>query len=170
MENNQQELMMKLQMFEQHMQQLQQQLQAVEQGIIELSNLNLGLDEMVGAKDKESMSLIGKGIFAKTKLMSEDLVVDVGGKNFVTKSIPETKEMIIEQIGKLNAAKEELQKNMEQIGKDFQKMIMEAQNQEHECCEGQKEGEEHECCGDKEDCACENGEKCEEGECEGKKG
>ncbi len=150
MENNQQELMYKLQMFEQHMQQLQQQLQAVEQGIIDLGNLNLGLDELVGKKDKEVMTLIGKGIFAKTKLLSEELVVDVGGKNFVTKSIPKTKEMIIEQIGKLNAAKEELIKNIEQVGEEFQKMIMEAQNQEqHQCCGGKenKEGEEHECCG-----------------------
>jgi prefoldin alpha subunit len=146
---NQQELMYKLQMFEQQMQQIQQQLQAVEQGIIDLSNLNLGLDELVGKKDQEVMSLIGKGIFAKTKLLSEELVVDVGGKKFVTKSIPETKEMIVEQIGKLKEAKEILTENMEKGSAEFQQMIMEAQNA-HSC--------------GKEDCACEKGEECEDKE------
>ncbi len=162
MENNQQELMYKLQMFEQQMQQFQQQLQAVDQGIIDLGNLDLGLDELVGKKDKEVMTLIGKGIFAKTKLLSEELVVDVGGKNFVTKSIPDTKEMIVDQIGKLKEAKEILTENMEKNGAEFQQMIMEAQNQEqHQCCGGHGE----------EDCACAQGEECEEKgcECEGKK-
>jgi prefoldin alpha subunit len=159
---NQEELMMKFQMFEQHMQQLQQQFQAVERGIIELSNLNLGLDDLVGAKDKETLSLIGKGIFVKTKLVSEELLVDVGEKNFVTKSIPETKEMIIEQIEKLNAAKDELNKAMEKVGEDFQKMIMEAQGaHSHECDCGHVHNEEHECCGKHENCECENGEECE---------
>ena len=157
---NQQELMQKFQMFEQQMQQIQQQLQAIEQGIIDLSNLNLGLDELVGKEGKETMSLVGKGIFAKTKLVSEELIVDVGGKNFVAKSIPETKEMIVNQIGKLKEAKEILTENMEKSGADFQQMIMEAQKAEQGS---------HECCGNKEDCACEKGEKCEEGNCEGKK-
>jgi len=163
---NQQELMQKFQMFEQQMQQIQQQLQAIEQGIIDLSNLNLGLDELVGKEGKEPMNLVGKGIFVKTKLLSEELVVDVGGKNFVSKSIPDTKQMIVEQIGKLQEAKEILTENMEKSGADFQQMIMEAQNAEqnqkessgehkHECCGKHKEGEEHECCGGKgEDCEC----------------
>ncbi|MCW8965915.1 MAG: prefoldin subunit alpha [Candidatus Pacearchaeota archaeon] len=159
MEANQQELMMKLQMFEQHMQQLQQQLQAVEQGIVDLGNLNLGLDELVNGKDKEVMSLIGKGIFAKTKLVSEELLVDVGGKNFVTKSIPETKKMIIEQLEKLNEAKSELNMAMNKVGEDFQKMIMEAQGGQNCDC-GHSHEEKHECCGKHEDCEC--GEECKD--------
>jgi len=151
---NEQELMMKLQMFEQHMQQLQQQLQAVEQGIVDLGSLNLSLDDLVGKKDKETMSLIGKGIFAKTKLLSEELIVDVGGRNLVTKSIPETKEMIVDQIEKLNAAKDELNKAMEKVGMDFQQMIMEAQGG-HQCCGGH---------GD--ECKCVKGEECGEENCE----
>jgi len=155
MEDNQQELMYKLQMFEQHMQQLQQQLQAVEQGIVDLGKLSLGLDDLVGQKDKETMSSIGKGIYVKTKLMSEDLIVDVGGKRFVTKTIPETKEMIAVQIKRLEDAKGELNRAMEQVGQDFQKMLMEAQG-----------GHAHECCGGHgDDCKCANGEECEDGEC-----
>ena len=43
-QQEQQEILFKLSMFEQQVQQLQQQLQAVEQGIVELNSLSLGLD------------------------------------------------------------------------------------------------------------------------------
>jgi prefoldin alpha subunit len=106
MENKEeQELMMKLGMFEQQIHQLQQQLQAVEQGIVELTSLNFGLDEL--KKGREILSPIGRGIFAKTELMSEDLTVDIGSKNFVKKNIPETKKIIQEQVKRLNEIKDD---------------------------------------------------------------
>lgn len=122
-EKKQQELMYKLAMFEQQIQQLQQQLQAVENGIVELGNLNFGLDEMKEGKGKEIMSPIGQGIFAKTKLLSEDLLVDVGGKNFVKKTIPETKNLIENQIKKLSEIKKDLQNSIDEMGKDFEKSL-----------------------------------------------
>ena len=122
-DDKQQELMYKLEMFEQQIQQLQQQLQAVEQGIVELGNLNFGLDELEGGKGKEIMSPIGQGIFAKTKLLSEDLIVDVGGKNFVKKTIPETKDLIENQIKKLDEIKKDLQNSINEIGKEFEKNL-----------------------------------------------
>jgi len=122
-----QELMFKLQMFEQQMQQFQQQLQAIEQGIGEMNVLNNGLDELVGAKDKEIFAPIGRGIFARAKLISEDLNVDVGGGNMVKKTIPETKEIISEQIKKLEEVKGELEGSLEKFGKEFEKMIREEQ-------------------------------------------
>ena len=130
MEQNQQELMFKLSMFEQQMQQLQQQLQAVEQGIVEMNNLNLGLEELVGSKDKEILAPIGRGIFVKTKLLSEELTVDVGGKNFVKKSIPEAKKIINEQIKKLEDVENELNNNLENSNAEFMKMVQEAQASE----------------------------------------
>lgn len=126
-EQNQQELMFKLQMYEQQMNQLQQQLQAVEQGIVEMSTLNLGLDELVGKESKEILAPIGRGIFAKAKLLSEELTVDVGSKNFVKKSIPETKETIQEQIKKLEDVKADLEKTMNEMNQEFMKLIEEAQ-------------------------------------------
>ena len=94
MEDQQQELMIKLQMLEQQMQNIHQQLQSVEQAIVEIGSLNLGLDDVLGGKDKEVLALIGKGIYAKAKLISEDLIVDIGENNFVKKSGSETKEII----------------------------------------------------------------------------
>lgn len=126
--DREQELMLKLGTFEQQIQQLQQQLQAVEQGIVELNSLNFGLDELKGGKGKEILSPVGRGIFARTKLLSEELTVDIGGKNFVKKSIPETKKIIEEQTEKLGEIKNELEKNLKNINTEIREVIMGAQN------------------------------------------
>ena len=127
MEEPSQELMFKLQMFDQQIKQLQQQLEAVAQGILEMTTLSSGLDELAGKKGKEIFAPIGRGIFAKAKLESEELNVDVGGGNFVQKSIPETKKIIEVQIKKLEDVKKELESNLEKVGEEFNKVIMEAQ-------------------------------------------
>lgn len=123
----QQELMFKLQMFEQQAQQIQQQLQAVEQAIVELSSLSFGLDELKSSEGKEIMAPVGRGIFARTKLLSEDLVVDVGGKNFVKKSIPETKELISGQVEKLEDVKKDLEKNMDMLRDELERVMGQGQ-------------------------------------------
>jgi prefoldin alpha subunit len=127
MEEPSQELMVKLQMFDQQIQQLQQQTQAVEQGIAEMTTLSSGLDELAGKKGKEIFAPIGRGIFARAKLESEDLNVDIGGGNFVKKSIPETKKIIGVQIKKLENVKKELYDNLEKVGEEFNNTIVEAQ-------------------------------------------
>ncbi len=129
MEN--QEFIYKLGMFEQQIKQLQQQLQAVEQTITDLDSLNFGLDDLKGKIGKEILAPFGRGIFVKAKLLSEKLTVDVGGKNFVIKDIPQTKEIIQEQIKKLEDAKKELNDNLERIGNGAQKMIEKQEKQEN---------------------------------------
>lgn len=130
MEKNQEELMYKLSAYEQQIKQLQQQLEAVEQAIIEMNSLNLGLDELIGSKEKEVLAPIGRGIFVKTKLISEDLIVDIGGKNFVKKNIPDTKKLIKEQLKKLEDIKIELNENLEEINQELTMVFMDSQKQE----------------------------------------
>ena len=134
MEEPSQEIIFKLNMLEQQSKQLQQQLEAVGQGVVEMNALSSGLSELVGKKGKEIFAPIGRGIFAKAKLESEELNVDVGSGNFVQKSIPETKKIIEEQIKKLQEVKKELEKSLEKIGEEFNKTIMEVQK------EGEKKG------------------------------
>jgi prefoldin alpha subunit len=122
-EQEQQELLFRFSMFERQIQELQQQIEAVERGIVDLTSLNFGLDELIGGKDKEIFASVGKGIFAKAKIISEELNVDVGGGNLVKKSIPETKELIGEQIKKLEQVKGELQRNLEQLGEEITGMM-----------------------------------------------
>ena len=125
-QQEQQELLFKLSVFEQHINKLQQQLEAVEKGIIELSSLSLGLENFIGNKGKEILAPVGQGIFAKTKLFSEDLIMDIGGGNFVKKSVPETQKIIKEQIVKLEEVKKELNKNSEEVNEEIEKVIEKA--------------------------------------------
>jgi len=114
------------------MQQLQQQLQAVEQGKAELQKLQLGLDDLKGKKEKEIMANFGRGIYVKAKLLSEDLTVNIGSGNHVTKSIDETKELLGKQIGKLDNIKEELSATLEKTGEELTNLMQEAQKAEQE--------------------------------------
>ena len=125
MENEQQELLFKLSMFEQQIRQVQQQINAVDEGISELEILNIGLNEIDDGKDKEIFAPVGRGIFVKAKILSEGLTVDVGGKNFAKKTVPETQEMIKRQIEKLGEIKKELDGSLREITKEVEMLINE---------------------------------------------
>jgi len=127
MEKVQQELMIRLQLFDQQAQQLQQQYQAVEQAMIELGQLNFGLDDLKNSKGNEIMAQFGRGIFLRAKVLEEDLLVDVGGKNFVKKNIESTKKLIQEQIKKLQEIKDEIEESLRKISEEMTKMIEMAQ-------------------------------------------
>lgn len=122
-EKNQQEITNQLGMIEHQMRNLQEQLMAVDKGIVELGSLNIGLDDLKGSEGKEIIAPLGKGIFVKTKLISEDLIVDIGNKNLIKKSIPKTQELIKKQIKNLEAAKEEINRNLDIVGKEAEKVM-----------------------------------------------
>ncbi len=149
MEDNkaQQEMIMKFQMFEQQIQAIQQQLQAVEQAIIEIGNLNIGLDGLVGKTGEEIFAPMGRGIYVKAKLVSEDITVEIGNKSFVKKTIPETKQIIEKQIEKLGIARDELNSELDKINNELTQTFMESQKKNPKAKE---EGCEE--CGD--DCEC----------------
>ena len=122
-----QELIFRLGIFEQQIHQLQEQMDAVEKGINDLGSLSFGLDELKGSTGKEILSPLGRGIFVKAEIASEDLTVDIGGKNLVKKSISETKEIIEDQIKKLIAVKGELNENLERISEEMTRTLEEFQ-------------------------------------------
>ena len=123
-----QELMLKLSIFEQQMKQIHQQLQAVEQAVLDVNTIKIGLDELKNSKGKEILAPIGRGIFVETKLLSEKLIVDVGGRNFVTKDIESTKNIIQEQTEKLEKTREQLEKMLEEINEELTRTYIEHQN------------------------------------------
>lgn len=153
---DEQELIRRFQIFEQQIMQIQEQLQLVEGGIAELKNLDNGLSELVGKTGEEIRAQVGRGIFVKAKLLSEELIVDVGEKKFITKTIPETKVVLVEQIEKLGEVKEELENQLEEINKELTKVMMEAGPSQHSCsCGDCDENCEHECKDCKDDeCSC----------------
>lgn len=125
-----QELMFKLSMFEQQMQQIQEQTQAIDQAILDSNSLCLGLDELKNSRDKEVFSSIGRGIFIRSKIVSDDLLVDVGGKTFVQKTIPETQSIIEEQLEKLEEAKNELEEKTQEINQELTKLMVQYQGEQ----------------------------------------
>ena len=127
MDKEQHELLQKLGMFDQQAQAINQQLQIVDENIASLDILELGLDGLSGSVEKEILAPIGQGVFVKTKLLSEELLVDVGKKHFVKKSIPETKEIIKEQSIKLEEIKADLNLKLEEINQELTSLILEAQ-------------------------------------------
>jgi len=126
-EQQKQEMTQKFMQFEQQIRLIQEQTQAVEQALYDLQSIDSGLNELVGKKDNGILAQVGRGIYAKAKLISEDLVVDVGGKNFVRKSIPDTQKILQEQTEKLSDIKKDLNKEMEKINEDLTKVFMESQ-------------------------------------------
>lgn len=130
MDDKQQELIYKFSMFEQQIQQIQNQIQIIEQSMVEMNSLMNGMDELIGSKGKEILAPIGRGIFTKTKLLSEELIVDIGEKNFVKKNIPDTKKLIENQILKLEEARINLNQNLEKIGQELTQIMQEAQEYE----------------------------------------
>mgnify|MGYP001412496869 CR=1 FL=1 len=132
MEKNKQELLFKISMFEQHTENIRQQLSAVEESFIYLESLNLGLDDLKNSKGKEILASIGKGIFVKAQLLSEELTVDVGGRNFVKKDISETKKIIEEQIKKLQEIKKELEEKLEGMNKEMINLLLSVREKKEE--------------------------------------
>ena len=119
------ELTFKLNMLEQNIQQFQQQINAIEQATDDLILLKFGIDELVGKEGNEIFAPIGRGIFVKAKITSEDLLVDVGERNFVKKNITETKELIDEQVEKLKEMKKSLEDNLMNLDEELTRTMKE---------------------------------------------
>lgn len=124
---------MKFQMFEQQMQNMQEQLQAVEQNMAELQSLKIGVEDLRGGKDKEILAHLGKGFFARAKLVSEDFLVDIGDKNFVKKDVDGAKKLMDKQISKMESLKEEIANAQGGIQKELENLLKEVQGSENSC-------------------------------------
>ena len=122
-----QEQMMQLQILGQEAQELEKQLQMIEQHISDLTKLNEGLDELENSKEKEIYANIGKGIFVPAEIKGKELIVEVGNKNLVKKTIPETKQVIGNEMEKLVAAKSEVMNRVEMLQTEMQNVMSTAQ-------------------------------------------
>ncbi len=152
---NNEELAERFRTFEKQIIQIQEQLQVVEQATLDMNQISFGLDEIKKRKNSEILAPIGRGIFVKAELTSEELTVDVGEGNFVKRSIPETKELIAKQIKKLDEMKRGLEIELGKINDEITKDVIEEkdydQNLDKENFFKKSNKEEHQCCG-KENC------------------
>ncbi|MFA7707802.1 MAG: prefoldin subunit alpha [Candidatus Pacearchaeota archaeon] len=131
-----QQQIIQMQALEQEADALNQQLQMIEQNLSEIQELKVGLEEIEKKENKEILTNLGKRIYLPVEIKDKNLFVEVGKGNFVKKTIPETKELIEEQIKKLIIGKEDVVRNLddlqEQANNLMQGFIQKGQNKEEE--------------------------------------
>jgi prefoldin alpha subunit len=127
-----QEQIMKFQVIQEEAQQLNQQMQLIEQNIQEIAEIESSLDELEKKETKEILANLGKKIFVPVEIKDRNLIVEVGNRKFVKKSIGETKELILEQINKLNIAKNQINERLESLQCEAESLVMEIEKSQEE--------------------------------------
>lgn len=125
-----QQQIMQVQMMEQEAQQLNQQIQLIEQNVKEMQELELSLNEIDKEASKEMLANLGKGIYLPVEIKDKKLIVEVGRKNFVKKTIPETKNIIKEQLENLIGAKAQILERLESLQIEIESMMKIVENKE----------------------------------------
>ena len=87
---------------------------------------------MGGFPGKEIFARIGRGIYVKAKIISEELSVNIGENNFVNKSIKDTKNLIEKQVAKLKELEGDLKTSIDFTNREFMEMIQEYQGNNSE--------------------------------------
>ena len=126
------EYLLKLAMLEQEINRAEQQHQLIEQQILEMQNLYVGLEELDKSKEKQMWANLGKSIFIKTEILDKNLLVDVGNRTFVKKTIKETLKIAEEQLDRLLEAKNNILSKMREIQQQTEEVIIEAEQDARE--------------------------------------
>ena len=112
-----------IQMMEQEVQQLNKQLQLIEQNISEMQDLKISFNEIENKENKKILTNLGKGIYLPVEIKEKKLIVEVGNKNFVKKTIPQTKEIIEDQLKKLISAKDQILEKLEALQTEITRLM-----------------------------------------------
>jgi len=118
-----QQQIIQFQVMEQEINQLNEQSQLIEQNISEMQDIGVSLDAIESAKSNEILTNIGKKIYLPVEIKDKNLIVEIGNKNFVKKSIPETKKVIEEQIAKLMDGKNQIMNRLEELQEEMRALM-----------------------------------------------
>jgi len=110
-----QEYLLKLSMLQQEAEKISQENEAVVKQIAELNELKDNLKTFEENKEKESLVSLGKGIYTKAEFKDKELYVNIGAGIVVKKDVLNTIKLIDEQIKKLEIARLEYIKAMEDL-------------------------------------------------------
>lgn len=126
-----QELLMQASLLEKNLQETAQQIEYFEKEIMELDNIYNNLSSLEKGKGYESYSALGKGLYIKSQLVDEKILVHVGTNILVNKSVDETKKIVEEQIKKLSQARAYLMERLELYNKGLRDIMEEFGALEH---------------------------------------
>ena len=125
-EHSNEELIMKASILQRQSEEMNSNLEQIEKHVAELSILNSNLDSL-NKENKEVISSIGKGVYAKTSLSGKNLLIGVGSNVLVEKTPKETQEIILSQIKQLNETRLQLKAQLEIYSQLLKQAIVEIQ-------------------------------------------
>ena len=126
-----QEQLIRIQLMEQEVNQLNQQLQLIEENIREFGELISSLNEIENNKNKDILTNLGKRVYLPVEIKDNKLIVDVGKRNFVKKTISETKEIANNQTEKLTETKQEIIERLEILQEEINNLIVEIEKEQN---------------------------------------
>ncbi|MBI2631772.1 prefoldin subunit alpha [Candidatus Pacearchaeota archaeon] len=126
-----QELLMQASYLEKNSQEIAQQIEYFEKEIMELDNIYNNLSSLEKGKGNESYSALGKGLYIKSQLAEEKILVHVGTNVLIKKGIDETRKIVEEQIKKLSQARAYLMERLELYNKGLRDIMDEFGALEH---------------------------------------
>ncbi len=112
-----QEKYLELQLLQRQLQAVHQQIEALEGQANEMDIVHAVLDDFSRSKKGSDMFVtLTPGLFVKAKLEeNENVVLNVGGGAMVQKSIPQAKEIVVNQGSELRKLQEELAEQMKSL-------------------------------------------------------
>ena len=104
------------QLLDQQLKQIQEQIFLIQQQIQELESLNANVDSISTTEKKsEILSPLGAGVFIKTELKeNKEVLMNIGAKTAVLKTIPDAKKLIALQVNELKRIDMQLNEQLQQ--------------------------------------------------------
>ena len=124
-----QNIMLQATQFQKQYEELSQHLEIINQQIEELEQFGKQLSSMNGAKGKELLAPVGKGVYVRTELKDEKLLVQVGAGVILKKTPEQTIETIKGQLKRLLELKVQYSTKLDQIQDQLQQMVMQMEQQ-----------------------------------------
>jgi len=121
------EYIMQLAALEQEANKFQEQMQMLDTQVTEIQAIQASLHELDESKEKTIYANLGKNIFIKTEVMDKNLLVDVGNKTFLKKSIPDTLKVVEEQLSKIGDAKCQIIEKLQGLQNQMESIVAEAE-------------------------------------------
>ncbi len=117
-----------LQYYQKQAEEIERQLSQLQMLLQENSSTQAALDALLVAGDAETISPLGGGVFFKAKILdSKKVLVDVGGRVIVEKTVPDAKAVLEQRRKTTLDTVARLEKNFEEVARKIQSLSQAAQ-------------------------------------------
>ena len=89
-----------------------------------MQSFQIHIGEIDKNKEKEILAPLGKGVFIKSEIKDKKIFVDIGAGVLVRKSPKEAREVIEDQLKKLEEMRQEIHKHIESTNQELQSLVM----------------------------------------------